>query len=40
MQGVIGRALRLPMLPASEQERAVVRAALEPRGLLAAGTPT
>ena len=37
MQGAIGRALRLPMLPASEQERAVVRAALEARGLLVPG---
>jgi 4-hydroxy-tetrahydrodipicolinate synthase len=37
MMGVIGGALRLPMLPASDQERAVVRAALERRGLLVAG---
>ncbi len=37
MLGVIGGALRLPMVAASEQERSVVRAALEGRGLLVAG---
>jgi 4-hydroxy-tetrahydrodipicolinate synthase len=37
MLGVIGGALRLPMVPASDQERSVVRAALERRGLLVAG---
>jgi 4-hydroxy-tetrahydrodipicolinate synthase len=37
MLGVIGGALRLPMVPASEQERSVVRAALEGHGLLVAG---
>ncbi len=37
MQGVIGGALRLPMVPASAQERSVVRAAMERRGLLVAG---
>ena len=37
MLGVIGGTLRLPMVPASEQERAVVRSALEARGLLVAG---
>ncbi|MGI9019698.1 MAG: 4-hydroxy-tetrahydrodipicolinate synthase [Solirubrobacterales bacterium] len=37
LQGLIGSAMRLPMVPASEQERAVVRAALEARGLLVTG---
>ena len=37
MMGVIGGTLRLPMVPASAQERSVVRAALERRGLLVAG---
>ena len=37
MLGVIGGTLRLPMVPASAQERSVVRAALERRGLLVAG---
>jgi 4-hydroxy-tetrahydrodipicolinate synthase len=37
MLGVIGGALRLPMVPATDQERAVVRAALEHRGMLVAG---
>jgi 4-hydroxy-tetrahydrodipicolinate synthase len=37
MLGVIGGGLRLPMVPASAQERSVVRAALERRGLLVAG---
>jgi 4-hydroxy-tetrahydrodipicolinate synthase len=40
MLGVIGGALRLPMVPASAQERAVVRAALERHGLLVAGGTT
>ena len=34
--GVIGAAMRLPMVPASAQERSVVRAALERQGLLVA----
>lgn len=37
MLDVIGGTMRLPMVPASEQERAVVRAALERQGLLVAG---
>ena len=37
MLGVIGGGLRLPMVPASAQERSVVRAALERRGLLVGG---
>ena len=37
MLGVIGGKLRLPMVPASAQERSVVRTALERRGLLVAG---
>jgi len=37
MLGVIGGTLRLPMVPASAQERSVVRAALERRGLMVAG---
>jgi 4-hydroxy-tetrahydrodipicolinate synthase len=37
MMGVIGGTLRLPMVPASSQERSVVRAALERQGLLVAG---
>jgi len=37
MMGVIGGTLRLPMVPASAQERSVVRAALERRGLMVAG---
>jgi 4-hydroxy-tetrahydrodipicolinate synthase len=40
MLGVIGGALRLPMVPASEQERSVVRAALEQHGILVAGGTT
>jgi 4-hydroxy-tetrahydrodipicolinate synthase len=40
MLGVIGGALRLPMIPASEQERSVVRAALEQHGILVAGGTT
>jgi 4-hydroxy-tetrahydrodipicolinate synthase len=38
MLGVIGGNLRLPMVPASEQERGVVRAAMEARGLMVAGS--
>jgi 4-hydroxy-tetrahydrodipicolinate synthase len=37
MLGIIEGRLRLPMVPANEQERAVVRTALERRGLLVAG---
>lgn len=37
MLGVIGGSMRLPMIPASAQERSVVRAALERHGLLVAG---
>lgn len=37
MLGVIGGTMRLPMVPASAQERSVVRAALERKGLLVAG---
>ncbi len=37
MLGVIEGNLRLPMVPATEDERATVRAALEQRGLLVAG---
>jgi 4-hydroxy-tetrahydrodipicolinate synthase len=37
MLGVIGGTMRLPMVPASAQERSVVRAALERQGLLVAG---
>jgi 4-hydroxy-tetrahydrodipicolinate synthase len=37
MLGVIEGHVRLPMVPASEQERALVRAALERHGLLVAG---
>jgi 4-hydroxy-tetrahydrodipicolinate synthase len=37
MLGVIVGHVRLPMVPASEQERALVRAALERHGLLVAG---
>ena len=40
MLGVIDGGMRLPMVPASAQERAVVRAALERRGLLVAGGTT
>jgi len=40
MLGVIDGDMRLPMVPASAQERAVVRAALERRGLLVAGGTT
>jgi 4-hydroxy-tetrahydrodipicolinate synthase len=40
MLGVIGGGLRLPMVPASAQEREVVRTALERRGLLVAGGAT
>jgi 4-hydroxy-tetrahydrodipicolinate synthase len=38
MLGVIEANLRLPMVPASEEERATVKAALERNGLLVAGT--
>ncbi len=37
MLGVIDGGLRLPMVPASAQERSVVRAALERHGMLVAG---
>jgi 4-hydroxy-tetrahydrodipicolinate synthase len=37
MMGAIGGTMRLPMVPASSQERSVVRAALERQGLLVAG---
>ena len=37
MLGIIEGHLRLPMVPASDQERATVRAALERHGLLVAG---
>jgi hypothetical protein len=37
MLGVIEGRLRLPMVPASQDERAVVRTALERHGLLVAG---
>jgi 4-hydroxy-tetrahydrodipicolinate synthase len=37
MLGVIGGAMRLPMVPASQDERAAIRAALEQQGLLVAG---
>jgi 4-hydroxy-tetrahydrodipicolinate synthase len=37
MLGLIDDHLRLPMVPASEDERAAVRAALERQGLLVAG---
>ena len=37
MLGVIEGHMRLPMVPASEQERAAIRTALERRGLLVAG---
>jgi 4-hydroxy-tetrahydrodipicolinate synthase len=37
MMGVIGGAMRLPMVPASSQERGVIREALERQGLLVAG---
>jgi 4-hydroxy-tetrahydrodipicolinate synthase len=37
MLGVVDGHLRLPMVPASQQERAAVRAALERQGLLVAG---
>lgn len=40
MLGVIDGGMRLPMVPASAQERAVVRAALERRGQLVAGGTT
>jgi 4-hydroxy-tetrahydrodipicolinate synthase len=40
MLGVIEGHLRLPMVPASQQERAAVRAALERHGLLVAGGTT
>jgi 4-hydroxy-tetrahydrodipicolinate synthase len=38
LQGVIEANLRLPMVPASEEERDTVKAALERHGLLVAGT--
>jgi 4-hydroxy-tetrahydrodipicolinate synthase len=38
--GIIPGHLRLPMVPASEDERAAVRTALEQRGLLVAGGTT
>ena len=38
MLGIIEGHLRLPMVPASQQERAAIRTALERRGLLVAGT--
>jgi 4-hydroxy-tetrahydrodipicolinate synthase len=37
MLGVVEDNMRLPMVPASEDERAAVRAALEKHGLLVAG---
>jgi dihydrodipicolinate synthase/N-acetylneuraminate lyase len=37
MLGIIEGHLRLPMVPANEQERSVIRTALERRGLLVAG---
>ena len=37
MLGLIDGHLRLPMVPASQVERAVVRATLERQGLLVAG---
>ena len=37
MLGVVEDNMRLPMVPASEDERAVIRAALEKHGLLVAG---
>ena len=40
MLGVIEGRLRLPMVPASQDERAVVRTALERHGLLVAGGTT
>jgi 4-hydroxy-tetrahydrodipicolinate synthase len=40
MLGIIEGHLRLPMVPASHQERAVVRTALERHGLLVAGGTT
>jgi 4-hydroxy-tetrahydrodipicolinate synthase len=40
MLGIIEGHLRLPMVPASKQERAAVRAALERHGLLVAGGTT
>ena len=40
MLGLIDESLRLPMMPASEDERAAVRAALERRGLLVTGGAT
>jgi 4-hydroxy-tetrahydrodipicolinate synthase len=40
MLGIIEGHLRLPMVPASKQERAAVRAALERQGLLVAGGTT
>jgi 4-hydroxy-tetrahydrodipicolinate synthase len=38
MVGLIDGHLRLPMVPATQQERTVIRAALERRGLLVAGS--
>jgi 4-hydroxy-tetrahydrodipicolinate synthase len=40
MLGIVGGHLRLPMVPASQQERAAVRTALERHGLLVAGGTT
>ena len=40
MLGIIEGRLRLPMVPASDQERATVRTALEAHGLLVAGGTT
>ena len=37
MLGIIEGHLRLPMVPASHEERAAIRAALERQGLLVAG---
>src|SRR5947207_2946975 len=39
MLGLIEGHLRLPMVPASQEERATIRAALERQGLLVAGGP-
>jgi 4-hydroxy-tetrahydrodipicolinate synthase len=38
MLGLIPGGLRLPMVPADEEQRSRIRAALESRGLLAAST--
>jgi hypothetical protein len=37
MLGIVEGHLRLPMVPAGEEERATIRAALERQGLLVAG---